>query len=125
MDGQLVSHDDKELAGLLEKFVLVRLVQMGGVDLATFQFDPLLSWSLFFMNADKTIYGRYGSAHPQAKRSKADSNPSHTMKGLKAALAGAVQSFADQLGTRGKLVIYAYDGSAEPHVVFPSAAPPP
>ena len=64
---------------------------MGGVDLATFQFDPFLSWSLFFMNADKTIYGRFGRAHPATKRDKADSNPNHTTDGLKAALTRALE----------------------------------
>ncbi len=86
----MVARDDIELAALLKQFVTVRCVQMGGVDLDTFQFDPLVSWSVFFMNADKTIYGRFGTAHPQAKRSKSDSNTNHTMKGLKAALLGAL-----------------------------------
>jgi len=70
--------------------VRVRLVQMGGVDLNIFQFDPLLSWSLFFMNGNKTIYGRFGTASPQAKRSKKDSNDNHTLTGMKAALKGAL-----------------------------------
>ena len=72
MDGQLAGPSDEQLAKLRDQFVCVRLIQMGGVDLATFQFDPFLSWSVFFMNADKTIYGRFGSAHPQAKRAKRD-----------------------------------------------------
>jgi serine protease Do len=82
----LAGRTDPELKDLLDKYVCVRLVQMGGVDLATFQADPHLSWSVFLMNGDKTIYGRYGRASPQAKRDKADSNPNHTLAGLKAAL---------------------------------------
>jgi serine protease Do len=34
---------------------------MWGIDLSRFQFDGNLTWAIFFMNADKTIYGRYGS----------------------------------------------------------------
>ena len=31
------------------------------MDLSLFQFDYDLTFSVFFMNADKTLYGRYGS----------------------------------------------------------------
>lgn len=87
----MVAEDDKELKKLTDQFVRVRVVQMAGVDLATFQFDPMLSWAVFFMNADKTIYGRYGRAHPQTKRNKADSNPNPTMESLRAAVTGALE----------------------------------
>ncbi|MHC4955213.1 MAG: PDZ domain-containing protein [Planctomycetota bacterium] len=90
MAGQLVGPSDSELKKLTEQFVCVRLVQMGGVDLSLFQFDPFLSWAVFFMNGDKTIYGRYGRAHPTTKRNKKDSNPNHTTKGLKAAMKRAL-----------------------------------
>ncbi len=59
---------------------------MGGVDLSVFQFDPFLSWSVFLMNADKTIYGRYGQSSPQTRRDRKDSNPHPTLAGLMAAL---------------------------------------
>ena len=65
---------------------------MGGVDPAGFHFDPFLSWSLFFMNGDKTIYGRFGRAHPNSKMGKKDSNPNHTLDGMKAALRKARES---------------------------------
>ena len=91
MDGQLAGPTDPELKKLTDRFVRVKLIQMGGVDLATFQFDPFLSWAVFFMNGDKTIYGRYGRAHPQTKRSVKDSNPNHTVDGMKAALARALE----------------------------------
>ena len=79
---------DPALKQLMDQFVCVRLVQMGGVDLSIYQFDPFLSWSVMFLHADKTIYGRYGTAHPQAKRSRKDSNTNHTLEGLRAALRG-------------------------------------
>ena len=45
----------------MDRFVCVRLVQCNSMDLSLFQFDFDLTFSVFFMNADKTIYGRYGS----------------------------------------------------------------
>ena len=36
-------------------------MKANGLDLTLFQFDYDLTFSVFFMNADKTIYGRYGS----------------------------------------------------------------
>lgn len=86
----MTSNPGPKLKTLLDSFVRIRLVQMGGVDLSVFQFDPFLSWSLFFMNGDKTIYGRFGSASPNTKRNRKDSNPNHTTAGLRAALEGAL-----------------------------------
>ena len=51
----------KEFADVLEQFVCVRIVQANSIDLATFQFDPMLTWAVFFHNADRTVYGRYGT----------------------------------------------------------------
>ena len=65
----MTGHREEELDGLLQKFVCVRLIQMGGVDLSVFQFDPFLSWSVFLMNGDKTIYGRLGTASPNQHQS--------------------------------------------------------
>jgi hypothetical protein len=54
----------------MDRFVCVRIVQAYGLDLQLFQFDNELTWAVFFMNADKTIYGRYGtrSDHKLASR---------------------------------------------------------
>ena len=41
----MASQTDAELKKLTEQFVCVRRVQMGGVDLSVFQFDPFLSWA--------------------------------------------------------------------------------
>lgn len=81
---------DSELKQLLDSFVRVRLIQMGGVDLSVFQFDPFLTWAVFMMNGDRTIYGRYGTASPRTKRDRKDSNPNHSLAGLKAALRRAL-----------------------------------
>jgi hypothetical protein len=56
-----VARRGKEFADVLEKYVCVRVPQVNSLDLATFQFDYGLTWSVFFMNADRTLYGRYGT----------------------------------------------------------------
>jgi serine protease Do len=42
-------------------FVAVRQVEMKGVDLDEFQFDCDLNWAAMFVNADGTVYARYGT----------------------------------------------------------------
>lgn len=44
-----------------EKFVSLRQVEMKGVDLSKFQFDYDLNWAAMFINADGTVYARYGT----------------------------------------------------------------
>jgi hypothetical protein len=63
-DGQVV-HQDQRIVDLLTNFVCVRLVQANTMDLALFQFDYDLTFAAFFMNADRTIYGRFGSRSDQ------------------------------------------------------------
>ena len=63
-DGQVV-HQDQRIVDLLTNFVCVRLVQANTMDLALFQFDYDLTFAAFFMNADRTLYGRFGSRSDQ------------------------------------------------------------
>jgi len=49
------------LAEVEKQFVCVRLIQTNRLDLDLFQYDFDMSWSALFLNADRTIYGRYGS----------------------------------------------------------------
>jgi hypothetical protein len=66
-----VMQPDRELAELEKKFVCVRIIQGNRLDLDLFQYDYDMSWAAMFLNADKTIYGRYGSrdAHgPESDR---------------------------------------------------------
>lgn len=46
-------------------FVCVRVVDMRAVDLSQFQFDYDLSWAGMFLNADGTVYGRFGTQSTQ------------------------------------------------------------
>jgi len=46
---------------LLDKYVRVRVVGTNGLDLSMFQFDYDQSFATFLLNADGTIYGRFGT----------------------------------------------------------------
>ncbi len=60
LDDDLVDKDES-IRPLLDKFVRVRVVSTNGLDLSTFQFDTDQSFAVFFLNADGTIYGRFGT----------------------------------------------------------------
>lgn len=81
---------DAELQKLLDRFVRVRIVTANGLDLSLFQFDTDISFAAFFLNADRTIYGRFGT---RSDRKEADKDV--TMEGFRAALAGALQLHKD------------------------------
>lgn len=70
----------------MDQFVSVRMIQMNGVDLKTFQFDYDMTFAVFFMNADKTIYGRYGSRSDQKEAQREIS-----MESLAEAMKGALE----------------------------------
>lgn len=60
LDDDLVNQDPR-VKPLLEKFVCVRVVSTNGLDLSLFQYDFDQSFATFFLNADSTIYGRFGT----------------------------------------------------------------
>ncbi len=60
-----VTAGDPRIEALLDRFVRVRIPQANGLDLSLFQFDYDLSFYAFFLNADRTIYGRFGSPSTQ------------------------------------------------------------
>jgi len=84
LDDELVDKDER-LRPLLEKFVRVRVVSTNGLDLSLFQFDTDQSFAVFFLNADGTIYGRFGTRSSQ--REWADDV---SVEGLARALEGAL-----------------------------------
>src|SRR2546423_14068413 len=59
-DEQVVRLEPK-IRPLLDQFVCVRIIQANGMDLSLFQFDYDLTFAAFFLNPDRTIYGRFGS----------------------------------------------------------------
>src|SRR5580765_9083675 len=69
----------------MDKFVCVRLVQANALDLSLFQFDYDLTFAVFLLNADKTIYGRFGS-----RSDRKDAAKDISMEGFRKALSGAL-----------------------------------
>lgn len=60
LDDDLIDADE-QVKKHLDKFVRVRLVSTNGLDLSLFQFDTDQSFCVFFLNADGTVYGRFGT----------------------------------------------------------------
>ncbi len=85
LDDELVDCDPV-LRPLLEKFVCVRLVSTNGLDLSLFQFDTDQSFAVFMLNADRTIYGRFGT-----RSHRTDWIGDVSLKGLADALTGALE----------------------------------
>ncbi len=81
--------DGKALLDLLDKFVCVRMVYANGTDLSLFHFDHDLTFAAFILNADRKIYGRYGSLpDPRSGLSGV------SQRGFSAALRGALELHA-------------------------------
>lgn len=94
-DRQVRTREDAALAALMDKFVCVRLVQAYGMDLSLFQFDYDLNWAVVLMNADRTIYGRYGSKAGEKGRTERV-----TIEGLRKALESALDFHGGYPGNR-------------------------
>ena len=69
----------------MDKFVCVRLVQANALDLSLFQFDYDLTFTVFLLNADKTIYARFGS-----RSDRKDAAKDISMEGFRKTLAAAL-----------------------------------
>jgi hypothetical protein len=69
---------------LAERFVLLRITNMRGVDLDQFDFDYDLTWAAFFLNGRGKVYGRYGG------RDAGSPDRYLTLAGLKAAMREAL-----------------------------------
>lgn len=89
LDDELVDRDER-LRPLLEKFVRVRIVSTNGLDLKTFQFDTDQSFAVFFLNADGTMYGRFGT-----RSDRTEWQGDVSVEGLAKALAGALELHAN------------------------------
>lgn len=77
---------DPELGKILSQFVCVRVVQMWGVDLERFQFDRVMTWAVFFLNPDGTIYGRYGTRSAMGEGSDSEISIAGFKQSMTAAL---------------------------------------
>lgn len=97
LDDELVNKDER-VRPLLEKFIRVRVVATNGLDLSLFQFDYDQSFAAFMMNADGTIYGRYGTRSHRTYWSDDVS-----IEGLAHALQGALELHAHYPANKEKL----------------------
>ncbi len=70
----------------MDRFVCVRLVQANALDLSLFQFDFDLTFAVFFLNADRTLYGRFGTRSAQK-----DAARDISIEGFRLALTGALE----------------------------------
>jgi hypothetical protein len=97
LDDDLVNQD-KRVRPLLEKFVCVRIVSTNGLDLSLFQFDTDQSFAAFLLNADGTIYGRFGTRSHRTRWSDDVS-----IEGLAKALQGALDLHANYPKNKAEL----------------------
>lgn len=97
LDEDVVQRDPR-VRELLDKFVCVRIVHANGMDLSQFQFDYDQSWAAFFLNADLTIYGRYGTRSHQT-----ESKDDVSLEGFAKALTGALELHAQFPKNKGTL----------------------
>jgi hypothetical protein len=84
LDDDLVNQD-KRVRPLLEKFVRVRIISTNGLDLSLFQYDYDQSFACFFLNADGTVYGRFGT-----RSHRTNWGDDVSIEGLSKALQGAL-----------------------------------
>jgi hypothetical protein len=89
LDSSIVERDPV-VRELLQKFVCVRIVHANNMDLSLFQFDYDQSFAAFFLNSDKTIYGRYGTRSHQTQ-----SADDVSLEGFAEALRAALQIHQD------------------------------
>lgn len=88
LDDDLVDKDPV-IRPLLEQYVCVRQVSTNGLDLDLFQYDTDQSFAVFMLNADGTIYGRFGTRSHQTEWFGDVS-----LKGLAASLKGGLELHA-------------------------------
>jgi hypothetical protein len=92
------------LESLQKEFVCVRVVTIDDVDLGLFQFDYDQTWCAFFLNADGTIYGRYGTRAAGGENSTTHVSLASFRKSMQRALElhkGYPSNKAELTGKRG------------------------
>jgi hypothetical protein len=97
LDEELIEQH-AEVRPLLEQFVRVRLVAANNLNLKLFQFDTDQSFAVFFLNADGTLYGRFGTRSDQIQWADDVS-----IEGLARAMEGALELHRLPPAERGDL----------------------
>jgi len=85
LDDDLVDADPV-IRPLLEQFLCVRIVGTNGLDLNLFQYDTDQSFAMFMLNADKTVYGRFGT-----RSHRTEWTGDVSLEGMARALEGALE----------------------------------
>jgi len=93
-----VAERDPRVRDLLDRFVCVRVVTANGLDLSLFQYDYDQSWAAFVLNADRTIYGRYGTRSHQR-----ESDDDVSIEGFARTLEAALRLHADFAANKAAL----------------------
>lgn len=114
LDDELMDNDPA-LRPLLDKFVRVRVVGTNGLDLSLFQFDTDQSFTAFLLNADGTIYGRFGT---RSHRTEWIGDVS--LEGMAQALEGALELHADFPANKASL---AAKRGPKPEIASPELFP--
>lgn len=83
----------------MNKFVCVRVIQANAMDLSLFQFDYDMSFGVTFLNADRTVYGRYGSRQGKGE----ESDDVISLEGLGEAMKGALSLHTNYPNNRESL----------------------
>ena len=83
----------------MKKFICVRMIQANGVDLSLLQFDYDQTFAVFFLNADLTIYGRYGS-----RTSEKDSTREMSLAGFNESMRAALALHREYPANKAALV---------------------
>lgn len=78
---------DAEIAAIARDFVLARVTDMRGVDLAAVRFDYDLTWAAFVLDAEGRVYARYGS------RESTNAEDHLSLAGLKHTLRKALAAY--------------------------------
>ena len=92
-----VARRDPVIRDLLDEFVCVRIVQANAIDLTAFQHDFDLSFAVYLMNPDLTIYGRFGT------RSERPEDEDISLEGLRKAMRAALRIHRDYGGVKPSL----------------------
>jgi len=96
-DAEVASGSDVIAKLASEKFIPIRQVEMKGVDLSQFQFDYDLNWAAMFINADGTVYARYGT------QSAEGADAYNSIAGLKTTMERVLELHANYPGNADQL----------------------
>ncbi len=114
LDDELMDNDP-ELRPLLDQFVRVRVIGTNGLDLSLFQFDTDQSFTAFLLNADGTIYGRFGT-----RSHRTDWVGDVSLAGMSRALEGALDLHQNYSASKASL---AAKRGPQPEFIAPELFP--